>query len=63
MKNLISNIWNMPASTFAGGVLALLIWAGSDMVEIPEPWGTIASGLAILIGALYPRPLKPKSKR
>ena len=62
MKKLLTNVWNMPASTVAGGILAVCIWASSGLAGLPEPWVKVAAGLAVLLGALYPKPLKPKPK-
>lgn len=55
MKNLLSNIWNAPASTSAGALMAALTYILAADVEMPK-WALISIGassaaLAVFSGA------------
>lgn len=59
MKDLFINIWKSPASTFAGAVTALCLWAASDLIDAPKYVSIPASGIAIFLGAMYPGRPRP----
>lgn len=43
MKNLLTNIWNAPASTTAGALMAALTYVLAADVDLPK-WALVAIG-------------------
>lgn len=55
MKNLLKSIWEAPASTCAGAIIAALTSITAADIELPKGWfvglGATAAALAVFSGS------------
>ena len=52
MKNLLSNIWNAPASTCAGALIAGLTALQAADIALPK-WASVSVGVAAAMLAVF----------